>query len=53
MCGGIASFIFPIVGLILFLIWRTNRPNDAKVVGIAGLCGFVINVLYQIINLFI
>ena len=53
VCGGIASFIFPIVGLILFLIWRTNRPNDAKVVGIAGLCGFVINVLYQIINLFI
>jgi len=36
------SFIFPIVGLVLFLVWMNTRPNSAKAVGIAALIGFLL-----------
>ena len=43
--GGIVGFIFPIIGLILFFVWRKNKPSAAKVSIIAAAISFVINLI--------
>lgn len=39
---GILGFCFPIVGLVLFLIWSKDKPNNARSAGIGALIGFVL-----------
>lgn len=34
---GILGFFAPIVGLILFLVWKDEKPKDAKASGIGAL----------------
>lgn len=51
---GILSFMFPLVGLILFIMWKTERPKTAKVCGICALISFlggiVISIVYSVIG---
>ena len=39
---GVLGFFFPIVGLILFLIWKDERPKTAKAAGIGALVSAII-----------
>jgi hypothetical protein len=43
----ILSFLIPIVGLILFLVWRKDKPKKAKGCIIAGAAGFVLGLIVQ------
>ncbi len=43
--GGILGFLFPIVGLILFFVWRKNKPSAAKVSIIAAAISFVLGII--------
>jgi len=47
---GVLGFFIPIVGLVLFLVWRNTKPNCAKVAGIGALIGvclsFAVNFFY-------
>ncbi len=38
---GLLGFCFPLVGLILFLVWNTTRPRTAKAAGIGALISVV------------
>ena len=40
----IIGFFVPIVGLILWLVWRTEKPKTAKAVGIGALISACISV---------
>lgn len=46
------GFFVPIVGLILYLIWKDERPKDAKRAGIGALIsvavGIAVSILYLI-----
>ena len=42
------SFFLPIVGLILFLVWRQEKPKSARVSGIGALIGTGVNVMLSI-----
>lgn len=44
---GVLGFFFPIVGLILFLVWRTSKPNCAKIAGIGALIGFCLGLVFR------
>jgi hypothetical protein len=46
---GILGFFIPIVGLILYLLWQTERPKAAKSAGKGALIGFVINIVFSIV----
>lgn len=35
--SGLIGFIVPAFGIILFLVWKTQRPKVAKIVGISAL----------------
>jgi uncharacterized protein YqgC (DUF456 family) len=41
----ILSFFIPIVGLILFLVWRKEKPKKAKSAGIGAIIGFVLGII--------
>ncbi|MFA7561173.1 MAG: zinc-ribbon domain-containing protein [Candidatus Izemoplasmatales bacterium] len=42
------GFCVPIVGLILYLIWKQERPRDAKAAGVGAIIGFAIGIISQI-----
>lgn len=46
---GLLGFCIPIVGLILFLTWKTSKPKSAKAAGIGALVSVVIAVIYYIL----
>ena len=39
---GFLGCCFPLVGLILFLVWKDNKPRSAKSAGIGALIGIVL-----------
>ena len=45
----ILGFLFPIVGLILYLVWKNSAPKNAKMAGI----GALIAVLIELVLFFI
>lgn len=47
--GGL-GFLIPIVGLVLYLVWRTERPNTAKACGVGALVGVIIWVVLSIVS---
>lgn len=42
---GLLGFCIPIVGLILFLVWKDNKPNTAKSTGIGTLIGVILVII--------
>ena len=41
----------PLVGLILYLVWKDTKPNTAKAAGIGALVGVGINVVCSILSM--
>ena len=46
---GLLGCCIPIVGLILFLVWKDQKPNTAKAAGIGALVSVIISVVFYII----
>ena len=46
---GVLGFFIPLVGLILFLCWKNDRPSDSKAAGIGALISVIINVVITVI----
>ena len=46
---GILGFFFPIVGLILFILWINNKKKASRAAGIGALIGFVLSMFLSII----
>lgn len=45
---GILGFLFPIIGLILFIAWNSSKPNSAKAAGYGTLSAVVFWILFWI-----
>ena len=46
---GLLGCCIPIVGLILFLVWKDTKPKTAKAAGIGALVSVGISILWYII----
>ena len=46
---GILGFFFPLIGLILFLVWKNDKPRNAKRAGIGALISVILSVGIYII----
>lgn len=44
MAWGVLGFFLPVVGFILWLVWKDERPLDAKVAGKGALISVIIQV---------
>lgn len=45
----VLGFFFPLIGLILFLVWKSTKPLSAKKAGIGALIGAIVLVVVYII----
>lgn len=43
------SFLFPIVGLILWAVWRRDFPNKSKTCGKAALVSWILSIIAAVI----
>lgn len=46
---GLLGCCIPVVGLVLFLVWRDNKPKTAKAAGIGAIVGVVVGVIFYIL----
>ncbi len=46
---GILSFLIPLVGLILFCMWKNDKPATAKVCGSCALVSFILGIVSSVI----
>lgn len=46
---GILGFFFPMVGLILYLVWRDNTPLKAKSAGMGALISVIAELLLAVV----
>lgn len=46
---GVLGFFIPLVGLILYLVWRDDKPRRAKSAGRGALIGAIVNTAIIII----
>lgn len=46
---GLLGCCIPLVGLILFLIWKDTKPKSAKAAGIGALVSVIISVVYYVV----
>lgn len=46
---GLLGCCIPIVGLILFLVWKDQKPKTAKAAGIGALVSVIIWVIFYVI----
>ena len=46
---GLLGFFVPIVGLILFLIWKDQKPKTAKTAGIGALVNVIASFIFTFI----
>ena len=49
LCG-LLGFCIPVVGLVLFLIWKDQKPKTAKAAGIGALVSVIIGVVFYVIT---
>ena len=50
---GVLGFFFPLVGLILWLIWRDEAPLRARSVGLGALIGAISSVAIYLLYFFV
>ena len=46
---GLLGFCVPVAGLILYLVWQTERPLSARAAGKGALISVILNVIFVII----
>lgn len=46
---GLLGCCIPIVGLILFIVWKDSKPKTAKAAGIGALVSVIISVVYYVL----
>ena len=47
---GLLGYCVPIVGLILFLVWKDTKPKTAKAAGIGALVSVIVGVVMYVLS---
>lgn len=46
----VLGLFIPLVGFILWLVWKNDRPGDSKMAGIGALIGFIVSFVFGILS---
>ena len=49
---GILGFIIPIVGIILYFVWRNTKPNSAKAAGLGAAISVVLAAIMRLTGIY-
>ena len=44
----VLGFFFPVVGLILYIVWKDEKPNSSRVVGRGAIASVIVGVILYI-----
>lgn len=50
---GLLGFCIPVVGLVLFLVWKDTKPKTAKVAGMGALISVILSIVFYVLTLVI
>ena len=50
---GVLGCCIPLVGLILFLVWKDTKPNSAKAAGMGALISVVLSFIFYLLMFFV
>lgn len=45
----VLGFFIPIVGLILFIVWKDEKPRNAKMAGLGALVATILDIIVMLI----
>ncbi len=45
----VLGFFFPLIGLILWLVWKDSNPEDSKMAGKGALIGVIVGAVVTVI----
>ena len=45
----ILGFLIPIIGLILFIVWKDSKPKSSSAAGKGALIGFIVGILASVL----
>jgi uncharacterized membrane protein YvbJ len=43
------GFFFPLIGLILYFLWKSDQPRNSSAIGKGALIGVIVSVVFSII----
>lgn len=46
---GMLGFFIPVVGLILYILWKKEKPSTARAAGKGALVSFVLGIIFYIV----
>lgn len=46
---GILGFFIPVVGLVLYILWKKEKPGTARAAGKGALVSFVLGIIFYIV----
>lgn len=49
----VLGFFFPLIGLILYLVWKAETPLKAKSAGKGALIGFIVSIVLSLLYVII
>ena len=47
----VLGFCIPLVGLILYLVWKDTKPVSSKQAGVGALVGVIVSVVFYVIGI--
>ncbi len=47
---GVLGFLFPLIGLILYILWKDTKPRSAHVAGKGALIGVIVSVAFSVLS---
>lgn len=47
---GVPFLLIPLIGWIMYFVWRKNKPKKARQANICAIVGFILNVLLRLID---
>ena len=50
---GVLGFCIPIVGLILFLVWKDTKPKSSKAAGIGAMISVILSVVLYVLMMIV
>ncbi len=50
---GLLGFIWPLIGLILYLVWKESKPKTSRIAGKGALIGFIVSFVLGFVGGFI
>ena len=47
----VLGFFLPLIGLILYLVWKKSQPGDARMAGMGALISVLVSIIFGLLGM--